>query len=167
MYKNIYLDLDGVCCDFESHFLEYLDLPKHHPDSWGDKRFSDNLHRIAYNDNFWLSIPKLFDPLQFDLTAIKGYCTARHCHQYVIEDWLRLNNFPEVKVINVGLHGKKTESLLSVECDLFVDDAIHNFEELNSVGITTYLMSRPHNRTYNTDLRVENIVEFLQIVNSK
>ena len=64
---ELWLDLDGVVGEFEQHFLRYFNLPTHHPTEWDDPRFTDNIHHIDYNDDFWLTIALCFGDLLYTL----------------------------------------------------------------------------------------------------
>lgn len=158
---KIWYDLDGVICDFEKHFLRWLELPEHSPTDWSDSRFVNNLHRIRWDDLFWISIPKLINAEEITY-PIEGYCTARDCHNWVIKKWLKINGFPEASLYNVGFNGNKTKALEG-RCDIMVDDSVHNYTELNKSGIKCYLMTRPHNVKESVgEDRVNNIGEFMK-----
>lgn len=159
--KRVYVDIDGVYAAFEEHFLSYLGLPEFHPIDWNDWRFKQNLFKIENDENFWLSMPALIKPEDISY-PISGYCTARVCDDSITKKWLEINNFPDVEIINVGYNGNKYEALKD-KCDVFVDDSITNFVNLNSQGIVCYLMSRPHNMKYNVgNMRVGNFNEFIE-----
>lgn len=163
---NIWLDVDSVLADFGAYFLEYLNINNKTPAyDWDDPRYRDNFHKIANDLNFWKNIPPLSYPSEIDFD-VSGYCTARPIESYVTEIWLLDNDFPCKKVITVGHNGSKLESLQEVKCDVFLDDAPHNFEELNDNGMLTYLFDRPHNRSLNTKLRVYSLGEFSEIINN-
>lgn len=162
--KRVWLDLDGVVCDMEHHFLRYLELPLDHPTDWDDWRFRENLSKVAYDDTFWATMPPACDPSKI-CYPISGYCTSRHCRDEIIEDWLNKNGFPKAPVINIVQNGKikqtKAEALAG-KCDFFIDDSIRNFMDLNAAGIPCYLATRPHNSKYDVGYRrVSGLIEFL------
>jgi hypothetical protein len=158
--KRVWLDIDGVCANFEEHFLKYLKLPEDHPTDWYDIRFRDYFDLIRNDQDFWLSLQPIFDPAELDY-PISGYCTARPVPNLITERWLGMNKFPKHELINVGEGGKKSEVLKPL-CDVFVDDSIMNFWELQSAGVTCYLMTRPHNAKYNVGhWRVNDMKEFI------
>jgi len=152
------LDLDGICAEFEQHFLSYLDLPRHHATHWDDERFTKNFGLIASDYDFWLTIPPILDPKEMTFVP-EVYVTARPVPSEVSAYWLELNGFPEAEVITVGMGGDKIVPLKG-RVDVFLDDAIHNFEALNGAGVNCWLGTRPHNLGYQTDKRVEGIIDF-------
>lgn len=145
--KNVYFDIDGVIASFEKHFLQWLQLPEDHPTDWDDYRFRDNFHKIADNEAFWLTMPRLVDPAVIDY-PIAGYCTARPCSTEVVSKWLECNGFPKAEIVNVGAGGSKVDFLKSKDRPVMIDDSIKNFMELQSNGIACFLMTRPHNEKY-------------------
>lgn len=163
--KRLYLDIDGVLADFEKHFLTYLNLPMDHPTDWNDYRFRDKFSEIENDLTFWSGIPRIFDPAEFDY-PIKGYVTARPIDNQLTSAWLECAGFPKGELINVGSNGSKVE-ILKEKCDVFVDDSIYNFTELQSAGVTCFLMSRPHNKKYNVGFyRVQDIKDLLKRLKS-
>ena len=161
LFKKVYLDIDGILADFESHFLKYLKLPGYHAVDWNDPRFRDNFYKIAKDDKFWAGIKPLISPQDIKY-PIAGYVTARPISDNLTQAWLDQYGFPKVELINVGFDGDKVKILKEKECDVFVDDLIKNFIECQSNGILCYLMTRPHNEKYNVGhYRVNNFQEFL------
>mgnify|MGYP000673881705 FL=1 len=163
--KRLYLDIDGVLADFEKHFLTYLKLPMNHPTDWNDYRFRENFKLIENDNAFWVSIPRLFDPAEFDY-PISGYVTARPIDNLITNRWLESAGFPKGDLVNVGSNGSKVE-FLKEKCDVFVDDSIYNFMELQRSGVVCFLMTRPHNKKYDVGyFRVQDIKELLKRIKS-
>lgn len=161
--KRLWLDLDGVICDMESHFLEYLDLPREHTTDWDDPRFPNNFKRIADDKDFWLSMPPLVSPRDISY-PITGYCTSRSCPPEVTREWLEKNGFPVATLVSLGFGKSKVEALKDT-CDVFIDDSIKNFVELQSNGILCFLKTRPHNEKYDVgNFRVNDLGEFFERV---
>jgi len=164
---NVWFDIDGVLADFEQYFLKYLNLPNHHPTEWKDERFVNNMHRVAYDHDFWLEIPPIFHGSVLSKLPVKvaGYCTARNCDDRIISKWLKQHGFPAAELINVGLRGSKGQVLKEQKCDIMVDDAFHNYIDINSHGVLCYLMSRPHNLKEEVGkFRVDSIFQFIDKV---
>lgn len=146
-YPRIGLDLDGVLSDFSSHFLKYLEFENQTPATdWDDPRFRENLHKVVGDDTFWLTMPRLIDPAILDFAPVI-YVTARPVESSVTAMWLLLNKFPDAPVVTVGQGSSKVEALRG-KVDLFIDDAYHNYIELNKAGIRCLLMTRSHNLKY-------------------
>lgn len=163
--KRLWLDIDGVLADFETHFLSYLKLPKYPPNDWDDPRFRDNFNKIADDAEFWLGIPPLTTPQALSY-PVAGYCTARPIDVAVTQEWLDKNGFPRAKLISVGLHGSKEKVLFKHGCDVMIDDSFQNFCDINRYGIKCYLHTRPHNKKYKEviDLRVPTVQELVRIL---
>lgn len=160
-HKNLFLDIDGVIADFEQHFLRYLALPLDHPTDWNDYRFREYFKNVSNDNNFWVTMPRIIDPVIIDY-PIAGYCTARPCSEELISIWLQKNNFPQATIINVGSDTSKVQALQQYQNVVMVDDSIKNFIELQSNGILCYLMTRPHNTKYNVGhFRVDNMHDFI------
>ena len=47
--------------------------------------------------------------------------------------------------------------LKELGCDLFIDDKIETFEELNKAGTPCLLMTANHNKDYKTPLRINSL----------
>lgn len=158
--KKVFMDLDGVICDFEKHFIEYLDLPHETHTDWNDPVFRTNFHKIESDEEFWLSLPPIIDPIEITY-PISGYCTSRSVPTEITQKWLDTHKFPRVKLISLGLGESKLAALKEAGCEVMIDDSITNFMELQSNGILCYLKTRPHNTKYDVGIyRVDNVAEF-------
>lgn len=156
--KTVILDIDGVLADFGTHFLSYLDFEDKSPaKDWNDPRFIENMHKIANDKNFWMTIPKLITPDEIDF-IVHSYVTARplNTHSWT-QDWLDFHGFPDAKLITV----KKDKRPFLGGADLFVDDSIENYEAAKSVGQPAKLMTRSHNKNYITPDRIYSLKEIM------
>jgi uncharacterized HAD superfamily protein len=157
-------DIDGVLAAFGEHFLDYLGFQDKSPAlSWDDPRFMENMHLLDNDEEFWLTIPTLEDPRLIDY-PVAGYFTARNIPSDVTAQWLLINHFPDAPVITVGLEGSKVQSLKESGIELYIDDAIRNYEEVTEAGIRTYLKTRSHNFNYPAAFRVDTLGEFREEV---
>lgn len=154
------LDIDGVVADFEKHFLEYLNLDTSPATSWDDPRFRSNFHLIENDIEFWMGIPPIENIPDMDVFV---YVTARPIPSDVSELWLKNNSLPFAPVITVGVGNSKLQSLKG-KVDIFIDDNIDTFEELNAAGIDCYLMTRNHNRHYKCNKRINSLNEFIETI---
>lgn len=117
------------------------------------------MYKVEDDSLFWLSIPPIFDPSLMKFTPTM-YVTARPIHNDISTLALKIHGFPTAPVITVG-HGNSKVNALKGKVDVFVEDAVHNFEELNNNNILCYLCTRSHNKDYDAkDLRVNNLLDF-------
>lgn len=92
--------------------------------------------------------------------------TARGFFQYgdIIRrhtvEWLYYNDIP-----HDALSFCKDKA--AVLADVYLDDGVHNIENLRYAGRNAYLMDAPHNREYSYDKRVRNFDEFIAMLESK
>ena len=152
---RIGLDIDGVLADFEKAFLQHIGKPDHITTSWNDPLFREYFGIVASNTEFWETLDVTEDlmtrPLGFNPVV---YITARPVPSSVTEQWLfEKNNFPMAPVETVGPNMSKVDVCKKYNIDLFVDDAYHNYEELNRAGIPCLLRTRHHNTVYNVGSR--------------
>lgn len=154
------MDIDSVLGDFGKHFLDYLDIPDKTPaKEWNDPRFRDNFHRVRDDWRFWLTMPTLTPPSDIKF-LYDYYFTARTVPSWVSKVWLDRNDYLDVPVHTVGHDGSKVDIMKSLNVTLMLDDAIHNFEELNDNGITCFMFTRPHNESYKTEMRCDSMADF-------
>ncbi len=163
---NYWVDIDGILADFDTHFLRYLNLTGGHATSWHDPRFVDNFHKIVNKDDFWLGIPPLFNPALYDFNPV-GYCTSRSCSDETTRFWLRMCLFPEAQIVNVGHNNPKGPVLRELGCELFIDDSLDNYHNINACGVECWLMTRSHNKSTHVTKRVDHISKFLDIANER
>lgn len=161
---KIYLDIDGVLADFVGHFFKYLNLPDHLPTEWNDTRIRENFHLIANDEKFWITMPRLVDTLPF---TPDGYLTSRPIDNSVTTFWLGKNGFPYAPCKTIKPGELKSDHIESGIC--LIDDAAHNFEDLESNGIPCLLFDTTYNRHIETDKRITSLHDVTSklIVNSQ
>jgi hypothetical protein len=143
---RIGLDIDGVCADFIGHYCKKFDLPM--PTSWNfEYGFWDRLKEL--DDDFWLSIPRLFNPTDLKFEPV-AYVTKRElCGVDRTKAWLQLNKFPTAPVFMVKDGETKIDTLTKNNIEWFVDDKFQTFKEINEDGrMHCFLMDAPWNRKY-------------------
>jgi hypothetical protein len=76
-------------------------------------------------------------------------------------------DFPNMPVYTVPVGKSKVDILRRNKIDLFLDDSIRNFEEINDAGYTTcILVTRTHNEDYDAKgLRVDSLSDFENKIN--
>lgn len=162
---KIGLDIDGVLADFDTHFLNYLNIEdKTPPTSWDDPRFLEHFDKVKFDKDFWLTMPTLIKAEDLKFTPVI-YVTARAVSSMVTHLWLEGNGFPFAPVVSVGCGGSKVNALKGV-VDYFIDDAVHNYKELNQSGINCVLLSCSHNMDIEVEKRIETINEILEYEHS-
>jgi len=144
-YK-IGLDIDDVCAKFLEGYTKFTD------GKYADFKhfyFSYQTNHIlpTVPDEFWLNLEPKFDPLTLPFLPT-CYVSTRSFDKSLTEQWLEKNNFPCMPVIHTN-HGSKIDACRKMNVNVFVDDFLKNFEELNAAGIETFLMDCTHNQQYN------------------
>ena len=155
---RIALDIDGVLANFSQAFIlrgQKLGLaggwPAHWTrwDSWfpdtAAKTFSEVWATVESDPHFWLYEVKKLDSAFVDF-PVAAYVTARPIPDELTASWLGRMGFPEAPVVTVST--SKLAVLQSLGIDLFVDDKVETFEELNAAGLRCLLMTQPHNRSH-------------------
>jgi hypothetical protein len=147
--RNVALDIDEVIADWVGAWCTRWDIEV--PTFWNfDRKIVDRFETMRHSgelDEFYLNLKPLITPeiLNFEPVC---YITARPVSTEITERWLDSYGFPQVPVITVPPGASKVEAALSKNVGLFVDDSFKNFQQLNKGGISTLLMSRPHNLRY-------------------
>lgn len=153
----IWLDLDGVIADFNKAFKREFGF-KEDPLDWHDHRFIKDYDTISTDEKFWMNIPMLNSPNNIPFN-IMGYCTSRKVDVEITKAWLNKHRYPSKQVIQTN---DKVSALRNTDCQLFIDDCIYNYINLNNAGILTYLYSRSHNRKYLVSNRIYKLNDIIQ-----
>ncbi len=149
---RIGLDIDGPCADFNGAFVHWLQdhgmniATDYAAKFWDDHIFRANFPSVAGRDDFWSSIPptRPGELLKFEPVV---YITSRPCSVELTTKWLNDNGFPSAPVVNVyGTDDHhKIAACRAHNVELFIDDKISTYRNLNAMGIPCLLFDRPHN----------------------
>lgn len=165
----IYLDMDGVLCDFHKALLDYHNKtdPYYNPDNLGKYGLSKLLN-MKYMDlmgdltsDFWANLKPT--PWCFDLISLceslstqvyisTAPASNKHCLSGKYE-WVE-KYYP--KLLNKMMIGKD-KFLLAANHTILIDDKYDNIEKFNQYGGHGVLVPQPWNRLYE-----ENTWEYLQ-----
>lgn len=142
---RIGLDIDGVISDFWGIYIKRFGMPKK------DSDITRNVMRILSRDkNFWISLPVLNRP---DFTP-SLYCTKRVIPKRWTKQFLTKNRLPDSPVYQIyGNIGRKSPRIKG-RVDVFIDDGVDNFIELNNNGVPCMLLDNEYNRYVNTAGRI-------------
>ena len=158
---RIGLDIDEVLCIWEDAWKEHMkSLGKSTWNAWEEFEI---MRANGTLNSFYMGLKPLITYAELHFEPV-CYITSRPVASEVSIEWLKLNKFPKApvyttdppdsadppnsadpnRIIKNKVYYAKEEKL-----DLFIDDYIENFNELNAAGICTYLFDRPFNRKYN------------------
>lgn len=143
-------DLDNTIVDFDlGYYLRFGNWPKK------DWCITRNVNNILIKEKaFWLGLPVLRRP---DFIPA-CYCSVRISNHKWTKEFLRRNSLPEAKLYQIsGGWGTSKYNVLKNKVDIFIDDSIYNFEDLNDKGLTCLLITSKSNINYNTKLRIDNL----------
>lgn len=139
MILRIGLDLDDTVCDFLGPYLDRFGIPKK------DYEITRNVSRILIKDKeFWMNLPVIHRP-NFSPTL---YCTKRVHSKLWSKQFLEKNGLPLAPIYQVLCQTSSKAPRIKGRVDVFVDDSISNFIDLNLNGIPCLLMDGKHNRKW-------------------
>lgn len=139
MKLKIGLDIDGTIADWEGAYIKrFKKWPKF---DWAITR---NVEHILINErDFWLNLPVLrlpnFEPRLFCSARVNN---KRWTKQYLINLGF---NVPLYQI--PGYHLSKAKAI-GHKCDVFIEDSIKNFIDLNTKGIPCLLIDSPTNQSW-------------------
>mgnify|MGYP005994354423 CR=1 FL=1 len=185
MNKLLVVDVDGVCLDWHSGFISWVEeehgilLDKssskasYDMETWFEGNMSKDLFKqlvVAYN-----SSPRVLKPLEYsqdvlinisrwldwDVVALTafGSCPIQSKFREEYLQVLYKDIFSEVIVL--GLGASKKDKLKELKPDLFVEDNIQHAESARDVGVKSVLLEK----TYNKGSDLLYAKDWLQIMN--
>ena len=151
MIKNlkIGLDADEVLDDFWNPYIARFGLPK------DDYEITKNCFKLRRDKQFWTTLPTLHRPT-FTPTLI---CTKRTSRKEYLKQWLIENDYPVVPIYQVFYQYGSKAPYIKGRVDLFVDDSVRNFLDLNKNGVPCLLMDNPANQHLGPMLRIHSLDE--------
>lgn len=147
------LDIDDVLADFMGSYLNYFGEPKR------DGEITRNVQRILIKDKqFWENLP-VINTLDF---TPELYCTKRVNSKIYTKNWLKKNNFPNKPVYQVICQTRNKADFVKGRVDVFIDDSITNFIEMNLSGVPCLLYNKNYNQKWGPIGRIYSL-KYLEI----
>lgn len=147
---RIGLDLDDTCNYWYFRYLELFGKPK------DEYEITRNVQRKLSKDrDFWLSLPVKHKP-DFKVTL---YCTKRVNKKAWTKRWLEEHNFDAAPVYQVFSQDKNKADLIKGRVDVFIDDSVSNFIQMNLAGVPCLLMDSECNQDWGPIGRVYSLQE--------
>ncbi len=144
---RIGIDIDNTVVDFMGPYLERFGTPKN------DIEITKNVFNVLRKDyDFWMNLPVINKP---DFTP-ELICSKR-CHpkswskKYLADKVGISTNIPFYQLFCQFMPKSK---VLKGKIDVYIDDSVSNFIEINSKGIPCLLIDSPWNQEYKTPLRI-------------
>lgn len=148
MNLRIGLDLDDTVCNFLDVYLERFGIPKE------DYEITKNVQRVLRTDkDFWINLPVINRP---DFTPTL-YCTKRVNSKEWSKQFLKKNNIPLAPIYQVLCQTSSKAPRIKGRVDVFIDDSITNFIDLNMQGVPCLLIDGKHNQKWGPIGRVFNL----------
>ena len=146
---RIGLDIDNTLAGFDEAYITRF---KRWPNK--DWAITRNVEHILIKErNFWLDLPVLRRP---DFTP-KLYCSARVNNKRWTKKYLKDNDFPNAPLFQVPGYKLSKARVLKGRVDVFIEDSIKNFKDLNSKGIPWLLIDTPRNQEWGPIGRIYNL----------
>lgn len=143
---RIGLDIDGTLADFNGGYIKRFKRWPHK--DWAITRNVE--HILIKERDFWLSLDILRQP-NF---VPRLYCSARVNPKRWTKKYLKDNNFPDAPLFQIPGYKLSKVKTLKGRVDVYVEDSIKNFIDLNLNGIPCLLIDAPHNKEWGPLLRI-------------
>lgn len=142
---RIGLDLDDTINYWWSEYIKRFGLPKN------DYEIIRNLQRKLKKDKeFWLNLPlKHYPDFEAELFCTKRIIPKTWSREYLIKHDIKVKPIYQ----QWYQYGKKS-TLIKGKVDVFIDDSISNFIELNLSGVPCLLMDSENNQYWGSIGRI-------------
>lgn len=136
---RIGLDIDDTIGSWRPEYLKRFGQPKN------DFEITRNVEKILKKDkDFWMSLP-VINYLNFEPTL---YCTKRVICKTWTKQWLSENGFPDKPVYQVACQCRNKADFVKGRVDVFVDDSVTNFIQMNLSGVPCLLLDKDYNQDW-------------------
>ena len=145
------LDIDGTIADFDG---AYLNRFKKWPNK--DWAITRNVEHILIKErDFWLNLPLLRKP---DFTP-HLYCSARVNNKRWTKKYLSDHDLPNSPLYQIPGYKLSKTKILKGKVDVFIEDSLKNFIDLNLHGIPCLLIDSPKNQEWGPVCRIYTLNE--------
>ena len=150
MNLSVGLDIDNTIADFNFGYLKrFGKWPKY---DWCITRNVKNI--LMYEKDFWLNLPVIRTP---DFTP-KLFCSARINNKRWTKKYLT-NLGLDSPLYQVPGYNLSKARVLRGKIDVFIEDSLKNFIDLNLKGIPCLLIDEPHNKEWGPIGRIYSLKE--------
>lgn len=137
---RIGLDIDGVLADFNNGYLKrFKKWPNH---DWAITRNVE--HILSKEREFWINL----DVINYPDFKPRLYCSARVNNKRWTKQFLKENDFPNSPLYQIPGYKLSKAKTLKGRVDVFIEDSLKNFIDLNLNGIPCLLMDSEYNREW-------------------
>ncbi len=136
---RIGLDIDNVIADFDAGYItRFGKFPKY---DWGITRNVNNI--LIKEKDFWINLP----PIHIPNFEPRLFCSARVNNRRWTKNYL-LKLGLKSPLYQIPGYKLSKYNTLKGRVDLFIDDSLKNFIDLNTKGIPCLLMNSSRNMSW-------------------
>lgn len=146
MKLRVGFDLDDTIFGFSEGYLKrFKKFPKY---DWAITRNVTNI--LIHERDFWVNLPVIRRP-NFEP---KLYCSSRVNKKAWSKKALEINDLPNSPLYQVpGYHIPKSKYIKG-RVDVFIEDSVHQWKNLNLAGIPCLLIDNERNQEYGPLLKI-------------
>lgn len=136
---RIGLDLDDTLNLFIKPYLERFGKPK------SPYEITRNVTRVLMKDReWWINLP-VKNRINF---IPELYCTKRVCNKDYSKTWLENHDYPIRPIYQVLYQKSNKANYIKGRVDVFVDDSVSNFIQMNLSGVPCLLIDSEENKDW-------------------